>query len=117
MFPALLADALRSYAPILALVLPAYLGARVAQGRPLNKQETVAYLFDVTVYSFVLGGTLGVAVVVVADSVSVDRAILLAVAGAGGLGVYTLACWAAYVGTFRESTPSLLGRLAGFDSD
>jgi hypothetical protein len=111
------ASALRSFAPLLALAAPAYLGARVAQGRPLARRETCAYLFDVTVYSAVLGGTLGVACLVVFDATSVGRDLALVVAGVGGLGAYALACWAAYVGTFRGSAPSLLGRLAGFRSE
>jgi hypothetical protein len=113
----LLAGTLGRHAPLFALVVPAYLGARVAQGRPLDRRETLAYLFDVTVYSAVLGGTFGVACVVIATAVPVGRQATLLLAGVGGLGVYAFACWAAYVGTFHESTPSLLGRLAGFRSD
>jgi hypothetical protein len=111
------ATALRGFAPLFALVVPAYLGARVAEGRPLAHRETCAYLFDVTVYSAVLGGTLGVACLVVFDATPVGRDPVLVVAAVGGLGAYALACWAAYVGTFRESAPGLLGRLAGFRSE
>jgi hypothetical protein len=117
MIAELVVTALRSYAPLLVLVVPAYLGARVAQGRPLDRRETLAYLFDVTSYSVVLGGTFGLGCVVIADAVPLGRRTALLVAGVGGVGLYALACWAAYVGTFRGSAPSLLGRLAGFRTE
>ncbi|MFC5366196.1 hypothetical protein [Salinirubrum litoreum] len=110
------ADALRSYAPVVALVVPAYLGARIARGRPLTRRETLGYLFDVTVYSGVLGGSFGLVGLLLADAIALDRQTALVVAGVVGLVLYALVCWAAYVDTFRDSPPAFLGRLVGFRS-
>jgi hypothetical protein len=112
-----LSEALRSYAPFVALVVPAYLGARIAQGRSLTRRETLGYLFDVTIYSAVLGGTVGLVGLLLVDAIALGRETVLLVGGVVGLVLYALVCWAAYVGTFRESSPAFLGRLAGFRSE
>jgi hypothetical protein len=111
-----LVEALRGYAPVVAPVVPAYLGARIAVGRPLTRRETLSYLFDVTVYSFVLGGIGGLVGLLLVDVTALGGQTVLVVGGLVGLALYVLVCWAAYVDTFRESPPALLGQLAGFRS-
>lgn len=109
-----LADALRSYAAVVVLVVPASLAARVAAGRPLTRRETLGYLFDVTVYAVVLGGIGSLVGLLLVDATVLGGRPALIVGGVVGLGLYGLACWAAYVGTFRDSMPAVLRRLAGF---
>jgi hypothetical protein len=116
------AAALTEFALLVALAGPALLGARFRLGRPLDRRETLGYLFDVLVTTAALGGAFGVAWLVVTGAFDVGRLPGLAAAALGVLACYLTACWLAYAGTFREG-PSPLGRLtrtstsAGTDGD